>query len=262
MPSRSVTPPGGAGRPVGQPEVATAVRLVQRRQGWLWTGLASLAGAAAYGIISVSYIADYAAATVAAASPAIVLVLLAVAATGLAFAAADTVRLRRAGPGIRAAAAAAPGRFPLAAHPYYRKPAHRASWCCGWLVLLALAAPAVLDMPCQLAAAAYLAGIGRQDFPGPAGGCAAAGCTAGGPGGFRWADPVPLGRSFPVRALVTVTGPDPALVPGFGAAVSVLDLGLVFDGFAVLTAVAVVSRGRYLRRARRPTAAGPSAAAP
>jgi hypothetical protein len=176
--------------------------------------------------------------------------LLAAALFGLAAAAADTARLRRADPGARAAALAAADLFPLTAHPYYRRPAHRASWCCGLLVLGTLSIPAVLDMPRELAAAAYLAGIGGQDSAMPAGerGCAPVSCPGrGGPG---WADPLPLGRSLPARALIAATGPDPGLFPGFGTEVAVLQLGLVFDGFAALAVLAVLPQARHLARAR------------
>jgi hypothetical protein len=223
-----------------EPGAATAARLLRRRQGWLWTGLASLAGAAAYGIISFSYLSRYADGAARTATTAVLPFLAGVAALGLARAAADSARLRRAGPGTPARGRAGDGQFPLSAHPYYRSPGHLASWCCGWIVLLALSTPAVLDMPSELAAAAYLAGIGTQAGAGPGASPAPAGHE-----GFAWPDPVPVGRSFPVRALVTVTGPDPALVPGYSTAVAVLELGLVFDGFAGLLVIAAVSQARY-----------------
>lgn len=232
------------GDPAG---AAGTARLLRRRRGWLWTGLAALGGFTVYGIISVSYLGGYAPGAPRTACAAAVPFLLAAALFGLAAAAADTVRLRRADPGSRAAALAAADLFPLTAHPYYRRPAHRASWCCGLLVLGTLSIPAVLDMPRELAAAAYLAGIGGQDFTGPASGRACATAACAGPG---WADPLPLGRSLPVRALVAATGPDPGLVPGFGTAVAVLQLGLVFDGFAVLSVLAVLPQARRLTRAR------------
>jgi hypothetical protein len=229
---------------------AGTARLLRRRRGWLWTGLAALAGFTVYGIISASYLGGYAPAAPRAACAAAVPVLLAAALFGLAAAAADTARLRRADPGTRASALAAADLFPLTAHPYYRRPAHRASWCCGLLVLGTLSIPAVLDMPRELAAAAYLAGIGGQDSGVPAGGqgCAPVSCPDRGESG--WADPLPLGRSLPTRALIAATGPDPGLFPGFGTEIAVLQLGLVFDGFAALAVLAVLPQARHLVRAR------------
>ena len=118
------------GDPAG---AAGTARLLRRRRGWLWTGLAALAGFTVYAIIAVSYLDSYAPGAPRAACAAAVPFLLAVAVCGLAAAAADTVRLRRADPGSRAAALAAADLFPLTAHPYYGRPGHRASWCCGQL---------------------------------------------------------------------------------------------------------------------------------
>jgi hypothetical protein len=55
---------------------------------------------------------------------------------------------------------------------------------------------------------------------------------------------------LPARALIAATGPDPGLFPGFGTEIAVLQLGLVFDGFATLAVLAVLPQARHLARAR------------
>lgn len=229
-------PPCGTAPGAASTARAGAARLLRRRRGWLWTGLISLYGFAVYGIISGSYLSSYGTAPLAAVmSKGTVPFLLIMAVTGLGAAAADTVRLRRVDGDTRASALAATYQWPIRAHPYCRGPGDRASWWSGWLVLLALSVPAVLYLPHELAAITYLAGIGPQDGPLAA---------------LPWSGAGDAVLTFSARALAWLAGPTPAFGPRFGDAVDVLDLGLVFDGFACLTAAVIQARARYLIQRR------------
>jgi hypothetical protein len=211
-------------------DVAAGVRLLHHRRGWLWTGAVSGWGLTAYAAITASY-GTYLTGSVRPVTTGITLFLGAVAGVALIIAAADTLRLRRAGAETMTSVVKASRSFTPSVHPYRHEPGHQASWLAGWLVLLAVSIPSVLYAPAELAAVRTLAGFQLASSA-----------------GLAWPMTAPLSLALPARALTWVTGSGPLFFHGFGTAVDVVDVGLIFDGFAALMFAAVVSLARRRRR--------------
>ena len=239
--AQPLPPPATACSEASPPRAASAARLVRRRREWLWTGFLSLYGSVVYGILTASYLGRYGTAALdTVMRMAIVPFLLIAALLGLSVAAVDTALLRRAGEEAQAAGRAAAGHWLLTGQRSSCNPGPRPGWCWqGWLVLLALAVPAVLYLPHELSAVSYLAGMGTQGAPSS---------TRG------WTGPAAPGLSLAARSLAWLTGSNTALAPRFSDAVGVCDISLVFDGLAGAAAAVIHAQAR--RRLRMWRAGG------
>jgi hypothetical protein len=164
---------------------------------------------------------------------------------------------------------------PAATLPGDHAPRRRAGWVFGTAALLFLMAPAVLLLPRQVNAIAWLAGAGRPDtFTGLsyASQCSSGSCTTVTDGilastaqVITWPARAPLGQPVPVRDPVWVVLHQPQLDEGTGDALVGAALGLFFDAIAVsaLAFAAVRALRRTARaRAARPPAGEPSWAGP
>ncbi|MGH3193353.1 MAG: hypothetical protein ACRDOL_40100 [Streptosporangiaceae bacterium] len=163
----------------------------------------------------------------------------------------DTVRLRRLDAVVReygpdgALAAALRGR------PGRR----RAGLVRRWVAAGCLALVAVVYLPRQVDAVAYLAGAGHLDTFLPVSYsqvCGKVGCSTVTDGileddgaAVTWPGQVPLDRSFSVRAPVWAAGPGSDLIPSAGTAVDRLILGLLFEVLAAIMVLAAVPGTRY-----------------
>lgn len=218
------------------PEGRRAARLLRRRRGWAWTAAGSLAGLVTYVILGVNFFGNLTGvANVISAVP--VFVLLGLIPFGLTAAVADTVRLHRLEAVIRAAT---PGG---ALDRILPRPSRRQGAGVILKVILAcLILPALLYLPRQVDAAAYLAGAGSQDTFVPVSYhrvCGKEGCSTVTDGfldngglSVTWPGRVPLGRPLTVRTPVWAAGSGRTLIPGAGTAVGRVILGLIFDVLA------------------------------
>jgi len=146
--------------PDTDPRVAATVHLLRRRRGWAWTLGGSLVAFVAFVAILTSLWPN-AAGAVAVISGFIIIPLLALAVVALTAVIADTVRLRRSEPSIRAQAASRTSYHPVAAYPLGAPVGHRTSYLLGWVALAMLPLVAVVILPDQINAFAYVAGEGK-----------------------------------------------------------------------------------------------------
>jgi len=177
-------------------------------------------------------------------------VLLALIPAGLVAAVVDTVRLHRLAPSTRASASYALLDGALDDRP----PRHLAVGLSGWLVLGCLVLIPVAYLPRQVDAVAYLAGFGHQDTFIPVShrqACGQDGCSTVTDGILKetgedvtWSARVTLGRPFPVRAPVWLTGPGTELVLSASTAAGTTIIGLYFEITAAVMALVAIPQAR------------------
>jgi hypothetical protein len=234
----------GRPRSGGSPEARRAARLLRRRRGWTWTAAGSLAGLVMYVILGVNFFGNLTgAANVISAVP--VFVLLGLIPFGLIAAVADTVRLHRLEAVIRAGM---PGGTLDGILP--RPSRHQGAGVILGVILACLVLPALLYLPRQVDAVAYLAGAGPQDTFVPVSHrqvCGKEGCSTvtdgileNGGESVTWPGRTPLGRSFTVRTPVWAAGPGRTLTPGTGTATGRVILGLFFDVIAAFAMAVLI----------------------
>lgn len=247
------------------PQVAATVRLLHRRRGWAWTSVSSFLIFVGGLIAGVNIFGDSSDSSLANATAVALLLLLALALAGLAVVVVDTLRLHRRPAAVREQARALTSHHRLRAHASRYPPRHLASWAAGWLVLATLVAAAVLTLPSQVNAVAYVAGAGRSVTFVPGSYhqvCDRGGChnqtdgilDTGGGIPATWPGQVPLSRPFPVREPVWDGWYGSAdLVSSTGGAVVWIVVGLFFDVSALfaLLAAGILVRHRLRRRKSR-----------
>lgn len=221
------------------PDASDTVRLLHRRRGWAWAGIASLLGFIVFGIASGEAFSGGTAADV---SAAVDVVLLVVGVSGLIIAIAETIRLRRLEPSVRATALDHALHYPVHAHPFRYPPKHRASWFFTLLVFAVWILCAVLLLPGQVNGIAYLADPGHKTTFTPVSysqACGRGGCqtvtsgTLSNGTSVTWPRQVPLGQPFAVRAPVWSWGAGRHLVDDAVNAVAYTITGLLFEAAAV-----------------------------
>lgn len=265
MPSR-VSRKGGQDPGTG-PGVAATVRLLHRRRGWAWTAVGSLIGLIACALISARLSPN-----AAGVSGAVVIVLVALAVTGLVVAVVDTVRLHRRDAAVQANARARASHYPVVAHAYRYPPKHWVSWVFTWLLLACWILLTISFLPSQVNGVSYLAGAGGSALFLPMSHgqeCGRGGCTTvtngvlatnfGAGVDATWPSQVPLGQPFTVREPVWNGWGSVDLVNDNGTAVGSIIAGLIFDLGAVFMAFALVQTVRHWLRHRHQAASSVTA---
>lgn len=260
-PQQSPSPGSGPGPLVTDPDVAAAVRLLHRRQGWGRAAatcfLAFLLGAGAYssaqsqGTPPPAWFRD------------IIIALGALAIVGVVAALADTVLLRRRPPAARAQAGPIAAHHPSRPHAHHYPPRHWVSWAFRWTGMLLILAVAVFSVPAVFDGAAYLAGAGKMVTFDPVShetSCTQYDCSTstdgimetGGTGvEATWPGVVPLDKSFRVREPVWRWGLGEVLINSDGIAIVAVLLCLLMEGAAVLVVIRLVKLTRNWRRHRQ-----------
>lgn len=250
------------------PGTASTIRLLHRRRGWLWT----LSGGVVAWLVatgSLGALTDNGSGGVAAGVlTAFVLLLTALVVIALIAAVADTVKLRRRDPDVRARAVALTTHHPVRAHAYRYPPKHRLSWMYGWIMLLVFAGLGVAALPGLVDGVAFLAGAENSVtfVPVSAGQqCGKGGChpvTNGylqvpGSPSATWPGQAPLGVPFQVRQPIMDWGFGGELIDGDGTAIGMVIAGVFFDGITVLVIFSGCMLTRnWLRHRRMRVAAG------
>ncbi len=256
-------------------DVAKLVRLHHRRRGWAWVAVGSLTGLLVYAGIDVK-LADGVTGTAATFSLVAVVVLLALAVTGLVVVIADTARLHSADAATRATAEGSVSHHPLYAHAYRYPPRHHASWLAAIFMLAAMTSIAAYILPTEVNSWAYVVGAEHRDTFNPV--SYATACASVGRG-FRcqtvtvgylsrsgaevnWSNQVPLGQPFGVRDPLWAWGTGRGLITGDGSAITNIVAAVFFDGVALLLLyiLVVIMRDTSPRRKLRmsvPAGAGP-----
>jgi hypothetical protein len=228
-------------------DVATLVTLHHRRRGWAWVATGSVIGLVVYAGIDVNLFRNLAG-TAETLSVIPVVVLLALALTGLVVVIADTSRIHRAHPAAQVSAKGSVSHYPVYAHAHRWPPRHRGSWAFGIIMLAAMTGIAVVLLPSEVNSWAYVAGAEPQDTFNPV--SYAQACVAGSRGGgchmvtegylsrsgadVTWPTPVPLGQPFRVPEPFWAWGTGRNLMTGDTAAIGTVIAGLFFDGVALL----------------------------
>jgi hypothetical protein len=247
------------------PQVADTVRLLHRRRGWAWMTVISVVAWLTVTAL-VGGLAPDARGPGLAVAAIFVLLLTAVAVVGLVASIADTVRLRRRDPGLRARAGQRTVHYPARAHAYSYPPRHRFTWIFGWVMMLVLFGIGVAALPGLVDGVGYLAGAESSTafLPTSYGqACGRSGCTTVTNGVLAsgaqvtWPDKVLLDLPFPVRQPAWDWGFGSQLIDGDGTAIGFIFAGVLFDGAAVLVLVHLVKlvrrRLRHYQQRRQMT---------
>jgi hypothetical protein len=227
--------------------VASLVRLHHRRRGWAFVAAGSVLGVAIYAGMGVNLSASLTG-TAAALSVIPVVVLSALALSGLAVVIVDTARLHRADATVRASAKGGVSHHPLYAHAYRYPPRHHGSWVAVVFMLAAMTCITAYILPQEVNAWAYAVGAAHRDTFNPvsyATSCASVGrglrCQTVTEGYLsrtgahvNWGPQVPLGQPFTVRDPVWAWGAGRSLIDGDGTAISDIVASLFFDAVALL----------------------------
>ncbi len=261
----AMPPEPGAGPLATDPDVAAAVRLLHRRQGWgraaviTFLAFALAAGASSsaqsQGTPPPSWFQD------------MIIALAALTIVAIAAAVADTVLLRRRPPAVRAQAAPLAAHHPSRPHAHHYPPRHRVTWALGWVGMLLILVVAVVSVPAVVDGAAYLAGADNTVTFDPVShqtNCTQYDCqtstvgileTGGSGVEATWPDVIPLGRSIQVREPEWRWGLGEALIDSDGIAVGAVLISLLIEGAAVLVVIRLVKLARNRRRYRQQRAA-------
>jgi hypothetical protein len=257
-PGLTSPPPTSTSAPVAGPDVAAAVRLLHRRQGWSRAGVTSFmafllacgayANAQSQGAPAPSWFLD------------MIIALGALTTASIIAAVVYSVRLRRRPPAVRAQADPLAARHPSRPHAHHYPPRHLVTWALRWVGMLVILVVAVVSVPAAVDGAAYLAGAGRTVTFDPVSyqtNCDRYSCgtitdgilETGGAGiSASWQNVVPLGRPFQVREPVWRWGLGLALIDSDKTAVIAVAVSLLIEGFAVLVVVKLVKLARNWRR--------------
>jgi hypothetical protein len=257
---RAYPPPASRPGSPADPDVAAAVRLLHRRQGWSRVAVTGfLAFLLAYGA--------YASAQSQGTPPPswfldMIIALGALTAVGIIAAVVDSALLRRRPPAVRAQAAPIAAHHPSRPHAHHYPPRHLVTWVLRWVGMLLILVVAVVTVPAAVDGTAYLAGAERTVTFDPVSyqtNCDRYSCgtvtdgilETGGAGlSATWQDVVPLGRPFQVREPLWRWGLGLALIDSGKTAVIALAISLLIDGFAVLVLVKLVRLARNWQRHR------------
>jgi hypothetical protein len=257
-PGLTSPPPTSQSAPVADPDVAAAVRLLHRRQGWSRAGVTSFmafllaygayANAQSQGASAPSWFLD------------MIIALGALTAVSIIAALVDTALLRRRPPAVRAQADPLAARHPSRPHAHHYPPRHLVTWALRWVGMLVILVVAVVSVPAAVDGTAYLAGAERTVTFDPVSyqtNCDRYSCgtitdgilETGGAGiSASWQNVVPLGRPFQVREPVWRWGLGLALIDSDKTAVIAVAVSLLIEGFAVLVVVKLVKLARNWRR--------------
>jgi hypothetical protein len=222
--------------------VASTVRLLHRRRGWIW---ATVIGAVAWVVVVglMGALAPDASGAGADVAAIFVLLLTVVVIVGIIAIVVDTVQLRRRHAGTRQEAGQATAHYPVRAHAYSYPPRHRFVWIWGWFTMAVLLGLGVASLPGLVDGVAYLAGAESTSTFTPLSysqECGRSSCSTVTDGvlangaSVTWPDQVPLDQSFSVRVPVMDWGFGSQMVDGDGGAIGFIIVGVLFDGFAVL----------------------------
>jgi hypothetical protein len=243
------------------PDVAAAIRLLHRRQGWSRAAITGFIGSA------LTYAAYINAQEQGSTPPtwflAIAIALGALTLGSIVAVAVDGALLRRKPSAVMAQAVPLAARHPSRPHARHYPPRHRVSWVFRWVGMLLILAVAVVMVPGVVDGAAYLAGAGRTVTFDPVSyqtNCNQYSCQTstdgiletGGPGvNATWPAVVPLGTPFGIREPVWRWGVGLALIDSDKTAVIAVLVSLLIDGFAVVVAIYIVMLARSWLRHRR-----------
>jgi hypothetical protein len=243
-------------------DVAAAVRLLHRRQGWGRTAVTSF-------IAFLLVFGAYSSAQSQGTPPpfwflAIAIALGAVTIVGIVAAVVDTALLRRRSPAIRAQAVPLAAHHPSRPHAHHYPPRHAVSWAVRWVGMALIVVVAVVSVPGLVDGVAYLAGAEKTGTFDPVsyqtdcyvrGGCQTStdGILHTGETGVdaTWPDVVPLGRPFQVREPLWRWGLGEALIDSRGIAVAAVLVCLLIEAAAVLVIITLVRLTRNWLRHRR-----------
>jgi hypothetical protein len=247
--------------PPADPDVAAAVRLLHRRQGWRRTAITSLI------VFLLAYGGDANAQSQGAPAPSwfvdIVIALGVLTVVSTVAAVVDTVLLRRRPAAVRAQAAPLAAHHPSRPHAHHYPPRHWVPWAFAWVGMLLILVVAVVSVPAVFDGVAYLAGAEKTVTFDPVShqtNCDRYSCQTstdgiletGGPGvQATWPDVVPLGKPFQVREPMWSWGLGGALINSDGIAVAAVLISLLIEGAAVLVVVRIVQLTRNWRRHRQ-----------
>jgi hypothetical protein len=248
-------------------DVAELVRLHHRRRGWAWVAVGSAIGLVVYAGIDVKLFASLTGPT-AVLGIVPVFVLLALIVAGLVVVIVDTSRIHGADAAVRVSAKGSVSHHPLYAHAYRYPPRHPASWLVCIFMLVVMTCIAGYILPQEVNAWAYVAGAESQATFNPVSysHCPALprGCQVVTDGylstsgtDVSWANQVPLGQPFSVRAPALAWGTGRTLIDGDGSAIPNIVAGLFFDAVALLLlfVLVVIVRETSPRRSERTSAA-------
>jgi hypothetical protein len=260
-----VEPTSQAGNNAADPNVAATVRLLHRRHGWsaatvigffgFFIGLGIISSANSTGALTPSWFVD------------IVIVLGVLFVGGIIAYVADSVRLGRRPPEVRAQAAPIAARHPRGPRAHHYPPRHAVTWTVGWIGMALILVVAVVSVPALVDGVAFLTGAEKTATFDPTSyqtTCRYT-CETGTDGTLEtggaglsviWPDVVPLGRPFPVREPVWRWGLGVSLFDGDGIAAIAVAICLLIEGFAVLILVRLVRLARNWRRHRQQRGAG------
>lgn len=263
IPGENPAASGPAAAAGGQdPAVAAAVRWLLRRQGW------SRAAGALLVVFLLAALGGYEASS--SGTPPPLWYQLAVAGTGAltavcaAVATAQSLRLRRASPGVRTRADTlfAEYRARQSARHYLRW--NVLLWAVLWAGALMIEAIAVVSVPAVVNGVAYLAGaektvtfrpVSHETVCHTRGGCETVTegvMETGGQGTeATWPHVVPLGKPFPIRQPLWSWGLGTVLIDSPAIAVVAILVGLLIEVGAVFIAVRLARRVRNRWRQRR-----------
>jgi hypothetical protein len=243
------------------PDVAGAVRLLHRRQGW------GRAAAASFIAFLLAAGASSSAQSQGTPPPSwfqvMIIVLGALTVAGIVAAVADTVLLRRRPPAVRARAVPLAAHHQSRPHAHHYPPRHWIPWTLCWTGMLLILVVAVVSVPAVIDGTAYLAGAGQTVAFDPVSyqtSCTQYDCqtstsgileTGGAGVEATWPHVVPLGRSFRVREPVWRSGLGEALIDSDGIAIAAVLLSLLIEGAAVFVVIRLVRLTRNWRRHRQ-----------
>ena len=243
-------------------DVASTVRLLHRRRGWVWTAVVSIvAWLVALGLLG-ALAPNARGAGQAVAAIFVLLLLTIVFVVALVASVVDTVKLHRLDPGVRNHATQRTTHFPVGAHAYRYPPRHRFTWVFAWVLLVILVGIGVAVLPGLVNGAAYLAGAEKTVMFLPTSygqQCGRYGCSTitngflqnSGQTAVTWPGQVPLDQPFPVREPLWAWGWGSQLIHSDLGAVGTIVGGLFFDGLSVLVLWAAVLAARNWWRHRQ-----------
>ncbi len=255
-PSASPAPASKPGLPVADPDVAAAVRLLHRNQGWNRAAVTSIiafflacgayANAESQGAPAPSWFLG------------MIIALGALIAVSIIAVVVYSARLRHMPTAVRAQATPIAAHHPSRPHAHHYPPRHLVTWALRWVGMLVMLVVAVVSVPAVVDGVAYLSDSGRTVTFDPVSyqtNCRYSCATitdgileTGGAGvSASWQNVVPLGRPFQVREPVWTWGLGAALIDSDKTAVIAVVVSLLIEGAAVLIVVKLFRLARNWR---------------
>jgi len=258
--SSSPPPASEPGLPVADPDVAAAVRLLHRNQGWNRAAITSIlaffvacgayANAESQGAPAPSWFLG------------MIIALGGLIAVSIMAVVVYSAQLRHMPPAVRAQATPIAAHHPSRLYAHHYPPRHLVTWALRWVGMLVILVVAVVSVPAVVDGVAYMFDAGRTATFDPVSYqtyCRYSCSTitdgileTGGAGvSASWQNVVPLGRPFQVREPVWTWGLGAALIDSDKTAVIAVVVSLLIEGLAVLVVVKLFRLARNWRWHRR-----------